>query len=90
MCIMFHKIANMYHDLNHEEQDPPLLPFEGAEKNEDGTVKGHTHKRFDIKNDEARHSVQDLMQIPKDLLEIQPQNTQVWNCDEVGFDPNSK
>ena len=28
------------------------------------------------------------MIIPSDLNDIQPRATQVWNCDEVGFDPN--
>ena len=28
------------------------------------------------------------MIIPSYLNDIQPRSTQVWNCDEVGFDPN--
>ena len=27
---------------------------------------------------------------PPDLHQIQPQATQVWNCDEIGFDPKGK
>ena len=30
------------------------------------------------------------MIIPSDLNDIQPRATQVWNCDEVGFDPNGR
>ena len=30
------------------------------------------------------------MIIPSDLNGIQPNETQVWNCDEVGFDPNGR
>ena len=30
------------------------------------------------------------MTVPPDLHQIQPTATQVWNCDEIGFDPNSK
>ena len=30
------------------------------------------------------------MIVPSDLNEIQPRGTQVWNCDEVGFDPNGR
>ena len=30
------------------------------------------------------------MNIPSDLNDIQPQETQVRNCDEIGFDPNGK
>ena len=28
--------------------------------------------------------------VPPDLHQIQLRATQVWNCDEIGFDPNSK
>ena len=28
--------------------------------------------------------------VPPDLHQIQPRATQVWNCDEIGFDPNGK
>ena len=27
---------------------------------------------------------------PTDLHQIKPRAIQVWNCDEIGFDPNSK
>ena len=26
--------------------------------------------------------------VPEDLEDIQPRPYQVWNCDEIGFDPN--
>ena len=26
--------------------------------------------------------------VPKDFKDIQPRPSQVWNCDEIGFDPN--
>ena len=28
--------------------------------------------------------------VPPDLHQIQPRATQVWNCDEIGFNPNGK
>ena len=28
--------------------------------------------------------------VPPDLRQIQPRATKVWNCDEIGFDPNGK
>ena len=28
------------------------------------------------------------MIIPSDLNDIQPRDTQIWNCDEIGFDTN--
>ena len=30
------------------------------------------------------------MIIPSDLNDKQPRSNQVWNCDEVGFDPNGR
>ena len=30
------------------------------------------------------------MNIPSELSNIQPRSTQVYNCDEIGFDPNLK
>ena len=28
--------------------------------------------------------------VPPDLTQIQPRATKVWNCDEIGLDPNGK
>ena len=28
--------------------------------------------------------------IPPDLHQIHPRDTEVWNCDEIGFEPNGK
>ena len=30
----------------------------------------------------------DPKKVPRDLKKIQPHPSQVWNCDEIGFDPN--
>ena len=30
----------------------------------------------------------DPKSVPEDLKEIQPRTSQVWNCDEIGFNPN--
>ena len=30
------------------------------------------------------------MIVPPNLHQIKPRATQVWNCDEIGFDPNGK
>ena len=29
-----------------------------------------------------------IMIVPPDLHQVQPRATHVWNCDEIGFDPN--
>ena len=36
-----------------------------------------------------QHFLQKII-IPSDINDIQPRSTQVWNCDEVGFDPNGR
>ena len=40
--------------------------------------------------DEASDTVKELTKVPDDLKEIQPRPNQVWNCDEIGIDPNGK
>ena len=44
----------------------------------------------EITVEEAKRSLTSLMQIPPDLEKIQPRPSQVWNCDEIGIDPNGK
>ena len=39
-------------------------------------------------NDKNNKPFLKKMIIPSDLNDIQPRATQVWNCDEIGFDPN--
>ena len=70
--IMFHNISNMYFNLKQEEQDSPFIPLAIADGKEDITVKDSRHNRCEITIDESRHSVQDLIQVPNDLLQIQP------------------
>jgi len=44
----------------------------------------------EITIEEAKKSLTSLMQLPPDLEKIQPRPSQVWNCDEIGIDPNGK
>ena len=41
-----------------------------------------------ITREDAVRNVEQLMTIPLDLDQIQPRPSQVWNCDEIGLDPN--
>ena len=41
-----------------------------------------------IEIDEEMMSIQYLMQSLKDLLDIKPQIKKVWNCVDVGLEPN--
>ena len=79
---MFHKIHHMYSDIkNKEEINAALLLtsmsyHEDINKVSDTKVNSHDNHRRKI--------------VPADLHQIQPRATQVWNCDEIGFDPNGK
>ena len=57
----------------------------------------YEHKDANIVNKELKDSrdnndknqpILKKMIIPSDLSDIQPRSTQLWNCDEVGIDPN--
>ena len=39
-------------------------------------------------NNNNNQPILQKMIIPSDINDIHPRATQVWNCDEVGFDPN--
>ena len=54
-------------------------PTKLTKKLEDSRDKGENNQPF-LKN----------MSIPYDLNDIQPRATQVWNCDNIGFDINGK
>ena len=43
-----------------------------------------------ITREDAVKNVEQLMTVPMDLDEIQPRSSQVWNCNEIGLDPNGK
>ena len=39
-------------------------------------------------NDDNNQLFLQKMIIPSDINDFQERSTQVWNCDEIGFDPN--
>ena len=43
-----------------------------------------------ITKDEAQDALRELTKVPDDLSDIQSRPSQVWNCDEIGIDPNGK
>ena len=60
---------------------------------DDTTEKNTTEKKkyarvIGMTEEEAHSSIEDLTVIPKDFKSIQPCADQVWNCDEIGIDPN--
>ena len=45
---------------------------------------------YSCDNDENNQPFLQKMIIPSDLNDIQPRTTQVWKCDESGFDHNGR
>ena len=86
---MFHKIYHMYSDIKNKEQINATLLLTSMSDNEDinkvikTTVNSH-------ENHHNKYPFRVRMIVPPDLHQIQPRATQVWNCDKIIFDPNSK
>ena len=102
--IMFHKIVRLYRDVIKEESleaskivalsegIPLAVALEGTEyvPKEVIAKKGSERAKMEITSAEAKTSMDALTVIPDDLSDIQPRPSQVWNCDEIGIDPNGK
>ena len=86
---MFHEIYHMYCDIkNKEETNAAFLltsmsDHEDIKKVSETTVNSH-------ENHHNEYTFQVRMIVPPELHKIQPRATQVWNCDEIGLDPNGK
>ena len=85
---MFHKIAQMYRDIRQQESEEAtelILNLRDKFKSNNTTVSSPRTPNISI---EQTKMPLDPKSVPKDLKEIQPCPSQVWNCDEIGFDPN--
>ena len=84
---MFHKIAQMYRDIKKQEKEESTSMIINicANLNSKNTslLSPKTHN-ITIQQPTIPF---DLKTLPKDLKEIQPCPYQVWNCDDIGFDP---
>ena len=74
----------MYHDVNKSRVD--YFAVESDKHNEENEVLYVRRKS----NNKRRKKLEEFTKIPDDLHLIQPQSTQVWNCDKVDVEPNSK
>ena len=79
---MFHKIHHMYSDIKNKEEINVALLLTRMSDNEDINKVSETK----LNSHENHHRTI----VPPDLHQIQPRATQVWNCDEIGFEPNGK
>ena len=77
-----HKIYHMYSDINNKEEINTALLLTSMSYHKDINKVSETtvnsHNNFHIKI------------VPPKIHQIQPRATQVWNCDETGFDPIGK
>lgn len=97
--IMFHKICETYREIKKAEAESAMVSCNSEltsnEKNKkEKDIICESKKIIKVKQevskDEAAKSLNDLMVLPDDLDNIQLRPSQVWNCDEIGFDPNGK
>ena len=85
---MFHKIAQMYRDIMEKESDEAtelLLNLHANLKSDNNLLSSPITPNTSIQQPTIPI---DPKTAPKDLKEIQPRPSQVWNCDKIGFDPN--
>ena len=79
---MFHKIHHMYSDIKNKEEINASLLLTSISDREDINKISETKLNS---HDNHHRTI-----VPPELHQIQPRATQVWNCDEIGFDPNGK
>ena len=86
---MFHKIYHMYSYINNKEEIHTALLLTIMSDHKDmNKVSKTTVNSHDNHQNEFLSQVRTI--VPTDLHKIQPRATQVCNCDEIGFEPNSK
>ena len=86
---MFHKIYHMYSDIkNKEETNVALLLTSISDHRDINEVSETTLNSHDNHQNEFTFQVRMIVQT--NLHHIQPRATQVWNCDEIGLEPNGK
>ena len=79
----------MYSDIkNREEINAALLITSMSDHEDINKVRETTLNSHENHHNEYLFQV--LTIYPPDLHQIQPRATQVWNCDEIGLDPNGK
>ena len=85
---MFHKIAQMYKDIREQESEEStelILNICANLNSNNTTLSSPRTPKISIQQPTMPL---DPKIVPKDLKEIQPRPSQVWNFDKIGFDPN--
>ena len=79
----------MCSDINNKEETNAAFLITSMSDHEDINKVGETIVNSH-ENHHNKYPFQVQMIVPPDLHQIQPRATQVWNCDEIGLDPNGK
>ena len=91
---MFHKICEMLRLILQNERMHNKRIIQQDDTCETTTLAIDELPKTRVKQlitiEEAIKNVKELMSTPTDLHLIQPRASQVWNCDEIGLDPNEK
>ena len=86
---MFHKIYHMYSDIkNKEETNADLMLTSKLDHKDINQISKTTVKSHENYQKEFNFQVRRI--VPPEIHQIRPRDTQVWNCDEIGFEPNGK
>ena len=90
--IVFHKIAHMYRDARKQETLQASLLNQGLQVNFESTKAAGTSPATSNIYIPLQPTMPldptTVTTVPEDLEDIQPRPSQVWNWDEIDFDPN--
>ena len=85
--LMFHRIYCIYSDIKKKEDINSSMLLTSMSEHEEANKFNEELKDSRDKDDNNQPILQKTI-IPYDLNCIQLRAPQVWNCNEVGFDPN--
>ena len=86
--LIFHKIAQMYRDIREQEIEKATeLIINLCSNLNSNHASSPSPITPNISIEQPTINL-DPKTVPKDIKEIQPRPSQVWNYDEIGFDPN--
>ena len=87
--IMFQNIAHMYRDIRQQETVQASLLIQGLHVNFGSTKAAGTSPETPNIYMPLQPTIPlDPKTVPEDLEDIQPHPYHIWNCENIGFDPN--
>ena len=86
--VMFHKIAHIYRDIREQESEKAreiFINFRSNLNSNNTSLSSPIRPNISIQQPKI---TLDTKTVPKDLKDIQPHTSQVWDCDDIGFTLN--